>query len=436
MRDMRIVIIDDNFERRELVKNYLPDYVEGITCGYGDAAISALARDKNGNVPDMILMNADDKKGLSLYTFDWIKTKAVDELIAMIPVVLFTEDEFSDRCLDFLEIDDVTFYEGEIEEDRLYSTIMTVIANNDFAVEPVERSFSDEKSFDRILGLSVKPIGETIDNKRSVVLDMDSQMDNLQAALQRGREKTERIKELLEAASEYKGQMKNEQQKRGFGAVGFLNKIQEEKELEKTKPIFKADGNVDPLLAGLDMSDVDDIPDEFKLASEKVSVEAETKREFVKSMQTLNQKMLNNPAQAIGAQIRSQQTQTPADKKRIVIVDDTEADRKLCEIYLSSKYEVILLESGMRAIDYFINNTADLMLLDTYMPNLGGVQTLASIRWQKNGKDVPVIYLTDRRFPVSQQSLVGEKVIGVLQKPLTAGGLAVAIDGLFRRMGK
>lgn len=71
--------------------------------------------------------------------------------------------------------------------------------------------------------------------------------------------------------------------------------------------------------------------------------------------------------------------------------------------------------------------------MDTYMPNLGGAQALASVRWQPNGKAVPVIFMIDKRYPVSIESLQGAYVYGMINKPLTAGGLVAAVDSFFVR---
>jgi len=472
MREMKIVIIDDDVTRRETIRQYLPDYAEGVVCGYGEKALEAIAVDSEGNVPDMVIMNADDAKGLGLYTFDWMKTKSGNMDIASIPVLLLTQDEFSDKCLDFLEIDDVEFYEGEVDEYRLYSAIMETLKSAEFASEPAEPAFTDDKSYDRLLGMSVKPSGnrKAGENRRSVVLDMDTQLENLEAALERGKKKSQRIKELLGAAIDYKEKSKDERDHKTQSGPHFLNKVRVSKGLEPIED--------DPLLAGLDEIpdgipaktetapntdegyDEEDIPEEFRLGNRKTTEREYNVSEAIKNAASrlkanpfagmaahgMNAGGAANPAMGMNNRQFGHQNvnvngavnawnianANNAAKKKVVVIDDEERDRRICDLFLSSKYEVVLLDSGMKAIDYFIRNTADLILLDTYMPNLGGVQTLRSIRWQANGKNVPVIYMTDARFPVAAASLQGEGVIGILKKPLSAGNLAMAVDGYFR----
>ena len=115
MTQIRAVIIDDDRNRRELIKNSLPEYIESIDIVFGEGAIDYIKRDAEGILPDLVILNGDDSKNLGLYVFDWMINKSNDPDIEAIPVIVLTEDEFSDRCMEFLEIGDVIFYEGEID---------------------------------------------------------------------------------------------------------------------------------------------------------------------------------------------------------------------------------------------------------------------------------------------------------------------------------
>ena len=94
----------------------LPDYISCVALGYGDGALDYLKPDAEGVVPDIVIMYGDDSKSQGLYTYDWMINKSDNIDVASIPVIILTEDEFSDRSIEFLEIGDVLFYEGEIDE--------------------------------------------------------------------------------------------------------------------------------------------------------------------------------------------------------------------------------------------------------------------------------------------------------------------------------
>ena len=93
MSELRAIIIDDDKKRREEIRSLLPDYISSIALGYGDGALEHIKPDAEGIVPDIVFMYGDDSKSLGLYTYDWMINKSGNIDIAMIPVVVLTEDE-------------------------------------------------------------------------------------------------------------------------------------------------------------------------------------------------------------------------------------------------------------------------------------------------------------------------------------------------------
>lgn len=81
--------------------------------------------------------------------------------------------------------------------------------------------------------------------------------------------------------------------------------------------------------------------------------------------------------------------------KRIMVVDDDEMNLKMAEFILKQKsYMVIKVSSGMECLTQIKKDIVDLILLDIEMPILNGMSTLEKLRETKEGKDVPVIFLT------------------------------------------
>mgnify|MGYP002859289687 CR=1 FL=1 len=203
MADLRVVVIDDDRARREKISNILPDYIEADVADSGEEALMYIRRDSDGNLPDVVVLNGEDTKNFGLYVFDWMVNKSGDDDIAAIPVIVLTDDEFSDRSLEFFEIGDVIFYEGEIEDDRLFSVITEAIEEAEFNEEPVEASYEETRSIDRLMGRSVKASGGD-GRPRAVVLDMDTRLKNLESALERGQKRARDIRSLLSAARKLK----------------------------------------------------------------------------------------------------------------------------------------------------------------------------------------------------------------------------------------
>ena len=82
-------------------------------------------------------------------------------------------------------------------------------------------------------------------------------------------------------------------------------------------------------------------------------------------------------------------------KKRILAVDDTAITLMRISNTLRDKYEVITVNSGVRALKYLEEERRpDLILLDIQMAQKDGIETLREIRSMKGREDIPVIMLT------------------------------------------
>lgn len=84
-------------------------------------------------------------------------------------------------------------------------------------------------------------------------------------------------------------------------------------------------------------------------------------------------------------------------KRKVLAVDDNSISLATIEMELKDKYEVIPLNSGMRALQYLKREKPDLILLDIQMELKNGIETLKEIRENEECKDIPVIMLTSLR---------------------------------------
>ena len=375
MSHLRAIIIDDDRKRREEVMNILPDYIDAVAVGAAEGALDYLKRDAEGVLPDFVVLNADDPKNFGLYVFDWMINKSGDPGIAAIPAIVLTQDEFSDNSLEFLELGDVVFYEGDIDEGDLFSAINGAIEEAEFLPEPVIPSYEETKTIDRLMGHTVKaPEGR----QRAVVLDMESRAKHLEAALERGRKRAADIRTLLGAAHKVKdgGFLRKEKQE----AVNPVDRLKE-----------KAMSNPTGALGAQGMPRMEERP--------KSSADRES---FVRT-----------------------------EKRTVVIVDEDLKTRKLCSLFLTQRYNVVTFDSAMKTIDYFVKNHADLLIINPVLGGMSGVSTVSSIHMQPGGADLPVMYLVGEDYDKSRSSLLGLNVFGILNKPVKQGVLAQAVDGFF-----
>ena len=81
---------------------------------------------------------------------------------------------------------------------------------------------------------------------------------------------------------------------------------------------------------------------------------------------------------------------------RILAVDDNSISLAMIEQELKDKYQVIPVNSGVRALQYLKKERPDLILLDIQMALKDGIETLREIREMEEYKELPVIMLTSK----------------------------------------
>ena len=82
------------------------------------------------------------------------------------------------------------------------------------------------------------------------------------------------------------------------------------------------------------------------------------------------------------------------DKKRILAVDDAAIILLRITDALGEYYDVVTVNSGVRALRFLEQEKPDLILLDIRMMPKDGFETLLEIRSMEDRADIPVIMLT------------------------------------------
>lgn len=88
------------------------------------------------------------------------------------------------------------------------------------------------------------------------------------------------------------------------------------------------------------------------------------------------------------------QTESRGSKKCILAVDDTAIILTRISNTLKDDYDVVTVNSGVRALKYLEQEKPDLILLDIKMVQKDGIETLQEIRTMKDRADIPVIMRT------------------------------------------
>lgn len=102
-------------------------------------------------------------------------------------------------------------------------------------------------------------------------------------------------------------------------------------------------------------------------------------------------------------------------QKCILVVDDDAMNLRRTKIILEKQYQVILAESGEKALEKLENNKIDLVLLDIEMPGMNGMETFERMKDCYDG--IPVIFLTASGYEDDVKSAIRLGAVNYLKKP-------------------
>ncbi len=117
--------------------------------------------------------------------------------------------------------------------------------------------------------------------------------------------------------------------------------------------------------------------------------------------------------------------------KRILLVDDDTTFLKMLQGWLSEKYRITAVKSGIHAITYMANHRPDLILLDYDMPITPGPQVMEMIRSEYNYRDIPIIFLTGKSDRESIMNVMRLKPQGYFLKTMSRDEMVESIDDYF-----
>ena len=120
------------------------------------------------------------------------------------------------------------------------------------------------------------------------------------------------------------------------------------------------------------------------------------------------------------------------NKLKVLAVDDNSISLAAIEQELKDEYEVIPLNSGMRALQYLKKEIPDLILMDIQMEEKNGIETLKEIRDMEECKDIPVIMLTSMRDKEMVVESAKLKVEDYVIKPFNKLDLHERVDRVLK----
>ena len=102
-------------------------------------------------------------------------------------------------------------------------------------------------------------------------------------------------------------------------------------------------------------------------------------------------------------------------EKTVLVVDDDKMNLRRTTLVLEKQYNVLLAESGRKALDMLKSEKVDLILLDIAMPKMDGLETFK--RMKDSSVDIPVIFLTASGYEDDVRTAISLGAINYLKKP-------------------
>jgi CheY-like chemotaxis protein len=116
-------------------------------------------------------------------------------------------------------------------------------------------------------------------------------------------------------------------------------------------------------------------------------------------------------------------------KRRILVVDDFKDDREMYAHFLSLKgFQVTIATDGEEALDKVTQLRPDLIIMDLWMPGIGGWEAIRRLKADAKTRDIPIVVLTARAF-VSAQAVGSD---GCLIKPCNPEEMLAEVNRILK----
>lgn len=105
-------------------------------------------------------------------------------------------------------------------------------------------------------------------------------------------------------------------------------------------------------------------------------------------------------------------------KPCILVVDDDPVCLQVLEVLFEGDYEVILSNSGPDTVEICRQRKPDLVILDIFMPGMGGMEVCRILKADPEMVDIPVIFITGQGTPEEETAALQAGAVDFITKPV------------------
>jgi two-component system cell cycle response regulator DivK len=120
--------------------------------------------------------------------------------------------------------------------------------------------------------------------------------------------------------------------------------------------------------------------------------------------------------------------------KRILIVEDNEADVRLLKDVLESQgYETLQTGDGLEAINLALAHLPDLMLMDIQLPEISGLEVTRRLRCDDRSRHIPIVAVTAFAMGWHQREALDSGCSAYISKPISIVGFLSTVESFLPR---
>ncbi len=120
------------------------------------------------------------------------------------------------------------------------------------------------------------------------------------------------------------------------------------------------------------------------------------------------------------------------DDKTILLVEDDEGLRALLAVLLKRNYKVVSANNALMGMNYlYENSTPDLIIIDTNLPDIAGIDLIAQLKSNAFFKKIPIIALSEEKDEEFMSYCYELGIDAYFVKPFNPDYLLLKVGALF-----
>ncbi|MFI4910616.1 MAG: response regulator [Sedimentisphaeraceae bacterium JB056] len=167
---------------------------------------------------------------------------------------------------------------------------------------------------------------------------------------------------------------------------------------------------------------------EFVKENKPKTTISSTQQKILNQTGSIKRPDLQNKPKPIGSSANIKKAQSIKDetefkaqshKSLVLIAEDNKFGRMTMKMMLEKDYNLTFAEDGKQAVERYINDKPDIILMDIMMPVMDGVEAMHKISECNGGKlPIPVIAVTAKAMKGDKESLINEGFSAYVSKPI------------------